>query len=131
MEKSVKVVVISRPGSSTASKLPSAAQIVSIDLLDESAVAAALKEHQVEVVVSTISGGALEHQTSIVNAAKAAGTVRLFAPSEFGEPSYGYTEGRLAVKSNLIGYFLSFVSWLYDTYNGMNRSYTVTWHRFC
>lgn len=62
------------------------------------ALAAALKKHNIEVVVSTVAQAALPHQTLLGDAAKQAG-VKLFLPSEYGFTTVGQTEGELGMKS--------------------------------
>ncbi|KAH7906320.1 hypothetical protein BJ138DRAFT_1175000 [Hygrophoropsis aurantiaca] len=69
------VLILTRP-SSTA-EFPSGAKVVHVEYSDESAVASALHENGIEVVVST-----------------------LFVPSEFGMPTEGATEGHLDHKAN-------------------------------
>lgn len=71
--------------------LPADIKVVSVSLTDVSALAAALKEHGVEVVVSTVGGDALAQQQLLGDAAKQAG-VKLFVPSEFGTSTLGLTE---------------------------------------
>jgi uncharacterized protein YbjT (DUF2867 family) len=79
-----EVIVLTRPSSTTAQSLPEAATVISLDYADKSAVEAALRKHQVEVVISTVKPGpAIEIQIPLADASKAAG-VKLFVPSEFG-----------------------------------------------
>lgn len=52
------------------------------DLSDKASLVAALK--QVEVVISTVSGPQILSQANILEAAKEAGTIKRFLPSEFG-----------------------------------------------
>jgi uncharacterized protein YbjT (DUF2867 family) len=54
----------------------------------------------VEVVISTISGEALDLQGKIAAAAKEAG-VKLFIPSDFGNITEGETEGLFGAKANI------------------------------
>ncbi|KDQ14394.1 hypothetical protein BOTBODRAFT_174875 [Botryobasidium botryosum FD-172 SS1] len=103
IDNGASVVVIARPGSSTANKLPAGAKSAVVDLKSASALAAAFREHKVEVVVSTVGHPGLPTQPVIADGAKAAG-VKLFVPSEFGVPTDGYTEGDLGVKSKFASY---------------------------
>lgn len=54
----------------------------------------------VEVVISTISGEALNVQGKIAAAAKEA-DVKLFIPSDFGNVTEGETEGMFGAKANI------------------------------
>jgi len=54
----------------------------------------------VDVVISTISGTALEVQGKIAEAAKEAG-VKLFIPSDFGNVTEGETEGMFGEKAGI------------------------------
>ncbi len=53
-----------------------------------------------EVVISTISGEALDLQGKIAAAAKEA-NVKLFIPSDFGNITEGETEGMFGAKANI------------------------------
>jgi hypothetical protein len=65
--------------------LPEGIKTAVVDYTDSNSVAKELKEHNVQVVISTLSHNALLQQKSLADAAKKAG-VKLFAPSEFGAP---------------------------------------------
>jgi uncharacterized protein YbjT (DUF2867 family) len=54
----------------------------------------------VDVVISTISGEALDVQGKIAEAAKEAG-VKLFVPSDFGNVTEGETEGMFGTKASI------------------------------
>ncbi|KAJ6520579.1 hypothetical protein DFH09DRAFT_227325 [Mycena vulgaris] len=97
--KNVSVVVLSRPESAPKT-FPAGVQIVKVDYANSAAVAAAFKTHKVEVVISTITTDAAGAQTPLVEAARLAG-VKLFAPSEFGMPTEGQTEGLLGLKNRI------------------------------
>ncbi|KAH7927667.1 NAD(P)-binding protein [Leucogyrophana mollusca] len=94
------VLVITRP-SSTARQIPEGAHHTAIDYADVSALAAAFRQHGVEVVVSTINHENLDAQPPAAEAAKKAG-VKLFVPSEYGLPTAGHTEGILGAKSRFV-----------------------------
>ncbi|KAF7366620.1 NmrA domain-containing protein [Mycena sanguinolenta] len=80
--RSVSVVLLSRPGSSPKT-LPPSVKVVHVDYENPASVAEVLKQHRVDVVLSTVAIVGLAGQTSLVDAAKLAG-VRLFSPSEYG-----------------------------------------------
>jgi uncharacterized protein YbjT (DUF2867 family) len=92
------VVAVTRPGSPSAKALSASVRVISVGLTDVPALAAAFKEHQTEVVVSTIGHAALPNQKFLADAAKQAG-VKLFLPSEFGYSTIGQTEGELGLKT--------------------------------
>ncbi|KAJ7184435.1 hypothetical protein C8R46DRAFT_1299418 [Mycena filopes] len=98
--QNVHVVLFSRPGSSTKT-VPNGVPIVELDYSDVTALATALQEHKVDVVLSTISTRGLDAQGPLVEAAKIAG-VKLFAPSEYGFPTEGQTEGALGMKMQVV-----------------------------
>jgi len=125
--QNVTVIVLSRPGSSTKT-VPSGVQVVQVDFNDAVAVAAVLKEHKVDVVLSTVTTTASAAQKSLVDAAKLA-AIKLFVPSEYGFPTEGQTQGPLAVKNEIAEYlksanipstriytgaFTEFIPWLAD-----------------
>ncbi|CAK5280814.1 unnamed protein product [Mycena citricolor] len=98
-QPSAKVILLSRNASKS---VPANVQLVQIPSYDDvPAVTAALKAHNVEVIVSTLSTVALPAQLSIADAAKQAG-VKLFVPSEFGLSTERDTEGPLAEKNRII-----------------------------
>ncbi|OMO90195.1 NmrA-like protein [Corchorus capsularis] len=51
---------------------------------DKEAMEKLLKEQQIEIVISAVGGGQILEQLSLIEAIKAAGTVKRFLPSEFG-----------------------------------------------
>ncbi|KAF7310461.1 NmrA domain-containing protein [Mycena chlorophos] len=91
------VVVLGRPGSKSLEDLPAGVKVAAVDTTDVAAVAAVLKEHEVEVVVSALSTHAITAQEPIAKAAKEA-SVKLFVPSEFGFPTDGHKFGPLHEK---------------------------------
>jgi uncharacterized protein YbjT (DUF2867 family) len=74
--------------------------VVAVDYSDDASIKQALTG--VEVVVSTISGAALDVQGKIAAAAKEA-NVKLFIPSDFGGITEGETEGVFGQKANIQG----------------------------
>ncbi|KAJ7027887.1 hypothetical protein C8F04DRAFT_1120976 [Mycena alexandri] len=90
--KNVSVVLLSRP-------------IIrkNLDTNDAGAVGAVLKEHKVDVVLSTVTTLAASGQKPLVDGAKEAG-VKLFVPSEYGMPTDGQTEGPLGAKNEIAAY---------------------------
>ncbi|CAK5266029.1 unnamed protein product [Mycena citricolor] len=98
-QPSAKVILLSR---SVSKSVPANVQLVQIPSYDDvPAVTAALRAHNVEVIVSTLSTVALPAQLSIADAAKQAG-VKLLVPSEFGLSTERDTEGPLAEKNRII-----------------------------
>ncbi|KAI9466592.1 NAD-P-binding protein [Lactarius psammicola] len=87
------VVVLTRQAS-----LASAGQMHALINYYKESIKAALTG--VDVVISTISGTAIDVQPGIAEAAKEVG-VKLFIPSEFGGPTEGETEGYLGAKANI------------------------------
>ncbi|KAJ7071406.1 hypothetical protein C8F01DRAFT_432983 [Mycena amicta] len=125
--KNLPVVVLARPGSKSIDNLPAGAKSATLDTSDAAAVAAVLKEHKVDVVLSTVTTTAVSAQKPIVDAAKAAG-VKLFVPSEYGMPTDGETQGVLGAKNQIAeqlkslgipslkiytGIFTEFLPWLF------------------
>ncbi|KAJ6450798.1 hypothetical protein C8R45DRAFT_1057183 [Mycena sanguinolenta] len=82
------VILLSRPGSSKTA--PAGVKIAQVDYTEASAVASVFKEHNVDVVISTVATEALDVQKVLVDAAHLA-AVKLFVPSEFGIPTHGQT----------------------------------------
>jgi uncharacterized protein YbjT (DUF2867 family) len=74
------------------------AKVVRVDYSNDGSIKHALTG--VEVVISTISGEALDVQGKIAAAAKEAG-VKLFIPSDFGNVTEGETEGMFGAKANI------------------------------
>jgi uncharacterized protein YbjT (DUF2867 family) len=75
-----------------------AAKLITVDYSNKESIKKALTG--VDVVISTISGTALDVQPRIAEAAKEVG-VELFVPSEFGGPTEGETEGYFGAKANI------------------------------
>jgi len=75
-----------------------AAKLIAVDYSNKESIKRALTG--VDVVISTISGTALDVQPRIAEAAKEVG-VKLFVPSEFGGPTEGVTEGFFGDKANI------------------------------
>ncbi|KAF9221144.1 NAD(P)-binding protein [Gyrodon lividus] len=121
LERGVSVIVLTRPGSTKA--LPEGVKVIPVDYSDVNAVTAVLKEHSVDVFISTIGGGGFATQIPLADAAKAA-AVKLFVPSEFGVPTEGAKEGlwgiknQVAIHLNSIGlpslrlYTGAFIEWI-------------------
>ncbi|KAF7353361.1 NmrA domain-containing protein [Mycena sanguinolenta] len=121
--KSVPVVLLSRVGSS-AKTVPSGVQVVQVDYSDATAVATVLKEHKVDVVLSTLGVTAVAAQNTLVDAAKLA-AVKLFVPSEYGFTTDAKNEIAAYLKSLNIpstriynGGFTEYIPWLVDYENG-------------
>lgn len=72
---------------------------LNIDQTDIAGLATAFREHQTEVVISAVSIPGMANQPVMATAAQQAGTVKLFVPSEFMNPTGGHKEGILGVKS--------------------------------
>lgn len=100
IQEGANVIVISRPESSSGKDLPEEIKVLAIDFGDLPALRAAIKEHKIEVVISTVGPAALDRQTILGDAAKQGGA-KLFIPSEFGFDTIGATQGLLAVKDQL------------------------------
>ncbi|KAJ7121802.1 hypothetical protein C8R43DRAFT_1033493 [Mycena crocata] len=101
--KGLSVVVLSRSDG----KSIGGVKTVVVDTSDAVAVSKALKDHNVEVVISTLGQeGIISVQRTIAEASQAAG-VKLFVPSEFGMPTHGYTEGLFKVKVDQLKYVQS------------------------
>ncbi|KAF7304359.1 BHLH domain-containing protein [Mycena chlorophos] len=96
----ISTVVIGRPGSKSLDNLPAGVKAAAVDTADVAAVAAVLKEHKVEVIVSAVGSPAVPAQEPLVKAAKEAG-VKLFVPSEFGFPTEGHTTGFFTLKNKI------------------------------
>ncbi|CAK5266045.1 unnamed protein product [Mycena citricolor] len=99
-QPSAKVLLLSRSASKT---VPENVQVVQVSSYEDvAAVATALKAHNVEVIVSTLTTGAIAAQSPLVDAAKQAG-IKLFVPSEFGTVTEGRTDGPFGEKNKIIG----------------------------
>jgi len=90
------VVVLTRQGSKTT--LEGDVKVVPVDYSNPESIKGALTG--VDVVISTISGAALDVQGRIAEAAKQAG-VKLFIPSEFGGITEGESEGLFGQKAGI------------------------------
>ncbi|KAF7315864.1 CUE domain-containing protein [Mycena indigotica] len=106
--RNVSLVVLSRSISTFSvlqlESLPANVQMEKVDFTDSLAVSRVLKEHRVEVVVSTVTTEAVNSQRPLADAAKAAGA-RLFVPSEFGFPTDDpNAKGMWGYKRDLIGH---------------------------
>ncbi|EIW78141.1 NAD(P)-binding protein [Coniophora puteana RWD-64-598 SS2] len=96
-----KVVILTRPDSTSTFKPHAKQTVEKVKPDDANAVSAVLRKHGVEVLVSTVGFSGFEAQIHLVDAAKQAG-VQLFVPSEFGSATEGMTdEGPLAVKEKV------------------------------
>jgi len=93
-----EVVVLTRQGSKTT--IEGDAKVIKVDYSNDESIKNALTS--VDVVISTISGAALDVQGKIAAAAKEA-DVKLFIPSDFGGITEGETEGLFGEKSNIQG----------------------------
>ncbi|KDQ14396.1 hypothetical protein BOTBODRAFT_32856 [Botryobasidium botryosum FD-172 SS1] len=97
LSRGASVVVLTRLGSSTNSKLPSGAKVVAVDSTSAEAYAAAFREHEVQVAISTVGSSATMAQYPMADGAKLAG-VELFVASEFGSSTLGATSGHGGAK---------------------------------
>ncbi|KAI6112376.1 hypothetical protein EDD17DRAFT_762354 [Pisolithus thermaeus] len=119
IKRGASVVVLARPSSgSTASPLLQGAKIANVDYADVPGVSTVLRDNNVEVVISALSFGALQVQTSLAKAAQSA-AVKLLVPSEFGMPTEGVTDGALAIKAKFAAYAKSLGIPVLRIYNGM------------
>ncbi|KAJ7157970.1 hypothetical protein C8R43DRAFT_1095986 [Mycena crocata] len=100
--QNVAVVLLSRPDSAEKA-VPTGVAVVKVDYTNTAAVSAVFQKHQVDVVLSVITTTAAAAQKSLVDAAKLA-NVKLFAPSEYGMPTDGQTEGPLGDKNKIAEY---------------------------
>jgi hypothetical protein len=73
-----------------------------VDLSNVTVLASVLREHAIEVVISTIAHAGLPTQHLQADAAQAAG-VGLYVSSEFGYSTIGQTEGELGLKDKFAG----------------------------
>ncbi|RDB23189.1 hypothetical protein Hypma_009613 [Hypsizygus marmoreus] len=102
--QNVFVVVLTR--SSAKTEIPEGVKIAPVDYDNIATVIQVLKEHRVEVVISTLGPAGWAAQNTAAEAAKAAG-VKLFVPSEFGVPTEGTTAGFMAAKDKSAKYIQS------------------------
>ncbi|KAF7346899.1 BHLH domain-containing protein [Mycena venus] len=101
--KGVSVVVLSH----SEGKSVDGIKTVVVNTSDVNAVSKALKDHKVEVVISTLGqAGIIAVQSIIAEGSRAAG-VKLFVPSEWGMPTHGYTNGLFKVKVDQLAYIQS------------------------
>ncbi|KIK54025.1 hypothetical protein GYMLUDRAFT_49084 [Collybiopsis luxurians FD-317 M1] len=115
-----KVIVLTRLGS-TGKSLPDDLSIVPVDFNDVAGLTKVVKDHSIDVIISTVAETALEAQYAVAEAAKAAGTVKLFVPSEWGTP----TEGAKAKgESNLFAEKDKFAEYLRSIELPFTRFYT-------
>jgi hypothetical protein len=89
---------VTRPESWSAKSLPSGVKPVAVELTDVPALATTFKEHEIEVVISTVAHCGLLHQKLLGDAAEQAG-VKLFVASEFGVSTIGQKEGAFGLKA--------------------------------
>ncbi|KAJ7746376.1 hypothetical protein B0H16DRAFT_1889188 [Mycena metata] len=104
--KNVSVIILSRSSNQIP---PSGVQLVQVDTSDTAAVTAVLKEHKVDVAISTVDVGGGEWdvvQKPVVDAAKAA-ALKLYIPGEFGIPTDEHTAGVLGGKNKFAQYVKS------------------------
>jgi uncharacterized protein YbjT (DUF2867 family) len=88
-----KVTVFSRSGRKTlvpGVEAGAGVTVIEVNYESEDALVAALRSAGAEVVVSALSQGGFAAQPALARAAKKAG-VKLFVPSEYGNPTTGYT----------------------------------------
>ncbi|EIW78155.1 NAD(P)-binding protein [Coniophora puteana RWD-64-598 SS2] len=113
-----KVVVLTRPDSSSMFEPNPKLAVEKVKADDENAVAAVLQKHGVEVLISTIGFTGFESQVVLADAAKHAG-VQLFVPSDFCGPTEGLTEGLLIVKEKVVGHAKEIGLPTLRVYNGL------------
>ncbi|KAF9064810.1 hypothetical protein BDP27DRAFT_1366929 [Rhodocollybia butyracea] len=129
-----KIVVFTRSESKEKPLLPddlASVPVVPVDYADVSALTGVLKAHAVDVIISTVPMPAGEKaQYALADAAKAAGSVKLFAPSEWGIPTEGAKErgevSWFAVKDEFVEYLKSIEMPYTRFYIGFGMSY-VPW----
>ncbi len=89
--ENVPFLVLTRKSSDSSSNLPASPniKIAKVDYEDSAEVSAVLKENNIDVLISAISTATgAKSQYVLADSAKAAG-VKLFVPSEFGNPTAG------------------------------------------
>ncbi|KII86375.1 hypothetical protein PLICRDRAFT_114320 [Plicaturopsis crispa FD-325 SS-3] len=116
------VLVVLRTGG-TPRPIPPGAKAATVDYTDSAALTSLLLTHAIQVVVSLVGNGGLQWQKELARAAKDAGTVRLFVPSEFGMPSEGQTAAYVGRKGDVIEY-------LREIELPYARYYTGLWSEF-
>ena len=98
---SVTAALLTRHGQGSKTTIEGDAKVVAVDYSNKESIKNALTG--VDVVISTISGTALDLQAGIAAAAKEVG-VKLFVPSEFGNSLEGdtpYFDEKVAVQTQL------------------------------
>ncbi|KAH8817795.1 NAD(P)-binding protein, partial [Flagelloscypha sp. PMI_526] len=80
---------------------PESVTVAVVDYGNVDQVREVLKQHAIEVIISTIGFGGVATQVKVAEAAVSAGTVKLFLPSEFGIPTEGRKDPGLGLKSNI------------------------------
>jgi saccharopine dehydrogenase-like NADP-dependent oxidoreductase len=101
--QNTSVILLARPESAEKT-VPPGVQVVKVDFNNAGAVAAVLKQHKVDVVLSTVNVVAAPERThkALIEAANLA-AVKLFVPSDYGMTTEGYTEGPFSLKNQLAG----------------------------
>ena len=97
-ESACQTPFTNQPSQGSKTTVDPAAKLIPVDYSNKETIKAALTG--VDVVISTVPATALDVQPGIAEAAKEAG-VKLFAPSEFGGPTEGATEGFFSAKANI------------------------------
>ncbi|KIJ21432.1 hypothetical protein PAXINDRAFT_159524 [Paxillus involutus ATCC 200175] len=123
LARGASVIVLTRSASSKV--LPEGAKAVQVDYTDVDAVTNALKEHSVDVVISTLAGDGFAAQVPLADAAQAAG-VKLYVPSEFGIPTEGAEEGMLGSKDQTAVHLKSIGLPSLRLYTGLFQEYIPT-----
>ncbi|KIK57524.1 hypothetical protein GYMLUDRAFT_46094 [Collybiopsis luxurians FD-317 M1] len=85
------------------------------------ALAAILKEHNIEIVISTVNASGLKAQYVFADAAKLSGCVKLFVPSEWGVPTEG---AQYLGEDNIFGQKDAFAEYLKKIELPYTRFYT-------
>lgn len=106
-----KVVVVTRSNTQQKKAVPddlASVPVLPVDYTDVSALASLFREHAVDVVICTLPFPAGQKtQYVLADAAKAAGSVKIFVPSEWSSPTegaYGRGEKNLwAMKDEFAG----------------------------
>ncbi|KAJ7160116.1 hypothetical protein C8R46DRAFT_905843 [Mycena filopes] len=104
--RGAEVLVLARPGNcpDTVIRTLPDIRIAQVDYTDAVAIARLLKEHGVQVVVSTMSAAEVAMQNQLASTAQAA-DVQLFVPSEFGVVTEGL--GKNTAETSTIGHLKS------------------------
>ncbi|KAE9406498.1 hypothetical protein BT96DRAFT_987350 [Gymnopus androsaceus JB14] len=101
-----KLIVLSRSSSSSKPIPPSSskAEFLQVDYDDHASLVNIFRTHGTEVIVSTLPNAAVNTQKKVALAAKEAGTVKLFFPTEYEVVTYGLGgkgEGWLSEKDEI------------------------------